>query len=312
LKDILPQALSTCYYNDSLYAIPFFIDVGVMYYRKDLIEKLDNSDDIIVKLHSGILWEDLFELHNKRQSGNYTYVFQGDAYEGLICNFMEMLGNKAETIYENDNFNVNTPFTIAATQKLFDLIHKYKISPFEITGFDEGKSFEYALENNVPFFRGWPTTYKYSNLVSKTTRKLNLLEEVPLPRNSENQSSSVIGGWNFVLSRYSSVKEDAITFIKFILSKEMQELNYSSGSYLPIINSFYNDSYSLLKYPKLAKFKNLIENGLHRPSVDNYTKFSDILSSNLNSALRKERTVEQALWTAQSQIDSSLNYNLKF
>ena len=191
--------------------------------------------------------------------------------------------------------------------KLVDLIYKYKITPQEITGFDESGAYEYALENDVPFFRGWPTTIKYSNLVSKATNKLNLLEAVPLPKNLSGHSTSAIGGWNFILSRFSSVKNEAVTFIKFVLSQEIQELNYKSGSYLPILKSFYDDEKLLSKFPRLLEFKNIIEHGLHRPSDYNYTKISDVLSFNLNKALKNEISVEEALETAQSQINSILN-----
>ncbi|MBK7104768.1 MAG: extracellular solute-binding protein [Ignavibacteriae bacterium] len=307
LNDLLPQALTTCFVNDTLYAIPFFIDVGVLYFRKDLISQLKNSGEIEHKLKNGITWEEIISLKKENLNKEFLYVFQGDAYEGLICNFIEILGNKSENIYKNNVFNVNNIYSIEATQRLVDLIYKYKISPQIITSFDEGRSFEYALKNDIPFFRGWPTTFKYSNLVSRTTSKLNLLEEAPLPRNSNSVSTSTIGGWNFVLSSYSSVKEEAVTFIKFVLTQEMQELNYTSGSYLPILKSFYNNEDLIKKYPKLGEFKTIIKNGLHRPSDYNYTKISDILSLYLNKALKKELSVEEALKTAQAQIELSLN-----
>jgi multiple sugar transport system substrate-binding protein len=307
LNEILPQALKTCMFNDTLYTIPFFIDVGVLYYRKDLIAKLNNSDFIKSKLKQGITWDELISLKNNFPDNKYLYVFQGDAYEGLICNFIEVLGNNTKNIYSNKKFNIYNYYAIESTQRLVDLIYKYKITPKEVYNFDEDKSFEYALDNDIPFFRGWPTTVKYSNLVSRTTSKLNLLDEAPLPRNINNNSRSTIGGWNFVLSRYSSVKKEAITFIKFVLSQEIQELNYRSGSYLPILKSFYIDDNLLKYYPQLKEFKNILDNGLHRPSDYNYTKISDILSFYLNKALKKELTVEQALKAAQQQIDLTLN-----
>ncbi len=310
LNALLPQALNTCFCNDSLYAIPFFIDVGVMYYRKDLIENLKNAEAIKEKLKRGITWDELIELKNKNLSKEFLYVFQGDAYEGLICNFIEMLGS-IENIYNKGKFSVYNSHTIESTQKLVDLIYKHKISPVDITEFDEGMSFEYAIKNDIPFYRGWPTTIKYSNLVSKITSKSHLLEEAPLPKSFLCKSTSAIGGWNFILSHYSTVKSEAITFIKFVLSKEIQELNYQSGSYLPILKSFYTESEITNKYPRLLKFKSIIENGLNRPSDYNYTKISDILSFYLNKALKKEMSVDEALKLAQTKIDNISNFPKK-
>ncbi len=310
LDALLPQALNTCFYNDSLYAIPFFIDVGVMYYRKDLIEKLKNAEAVKEKLERGITWDELIKLRNNNFNKDYLYVFQGEAYEGLICNFIEVLGN-IKSIYNNKKFNVYNTFTIESTQKLVDLIYKYKVSPVDVIGFDEGNSFEYALKNDIPFFRGWPTTIKYSNLVSRTISKSNLLEEAPLPKSSLNKSTSTIGGWNFVLSRYSTVKDEAVTFIKFVLSQEIQELNYKSGSYLPILKYFYTEKEITDKYPRLLKYKSIIENGLCRPSDYNYTKISDILSFYLNKALKKELSVNEALKLAQVKINNISDFSSK-
>ncbi|MCF6269290.1 MAG: extracellular solute-binding protein [Melioribacteraceae bacterium] len=310
LDALLPQALNTCFYNSSLYAIPFFIDVGVLYYRKDLIEKFKNAEVLKEKLKRGITWDELIKLKNENLNKEFLYVFQGDAYEGLICNFIEVLGN-VESIYKNKKFNVYNSNTIKSVQNLVDLIYKYKISPVNVTRFDEGKSFEYALKNNIPFYRGWPTTIKYSNLVSRTNSKYSLLEEVPLPKSPLGKSTSAIGGWNFILSHYSSVKNEAVTFIKFVLSQEIQELNYKSGSYLPILKSFYREKEITNKYPRLLKFKSIIESGLNRPSDYNYTKISDILSFYINKALKKELSVNEALKLAQAKIDNVSDFSLK-
>ncbi len=310
LSELLPQALNTCVYSDTLFAIPFFIDVGVLYFRKDLIGNFSDASVVEKKLREGISWNDLINMKSENLPTDYLYVFQGDAFEGLICNYLEILGSDG-SIYDNGRFEVYNDKTISGAQRLVDFIYKYKISPEEVFAFDESKSYEFALENDVPFFRGWPTTIKYSNLVSKATSKLNLLEEAPLPKSINGNSASTIGGWNIILSKYSSVKDEAMTFVKFMLSKEIQELNYRSGAYLPIRKSFYTDEKMINKYPRLEKYRNIIKRGVHRPSDYNYTKISDILSLYLNKALQKELTVEEALKSAQAQINTVLNLSFE-
>jgi multiple sugar transport system substrate-binding protein len=308
LSKILPQALNTCSYQGQLFAIPFFIDVGVMFYRKDIIDKLENAKQLKLNLFNGISWDDLLELRSKYFKGKNIYVFQGDAYEGLICNYLELLGSIGGSIYNGDRFIVNNNVNIKCAHQLFDLIYKDNLIDRNVADFDESKSFEYAFQHDIPFFRGWPTTLKYSNLISKTTSKLNLLEVAPVLKVKGLTSKATIGGWNFILSRFSNVKKEAVIFIKFIISEQVQELNYNSGYYLPILKPFYDDKKFIERYPILNKqFLSIIQNGLTRPAHIDYTRVSDILAYYLNKIIRKELAVEEALNFAQEQIDKTVN-----
>ena len=40
---IIKYILKSCYWDSSLYAIPHYMDIGLMYYRSDLIKKLPNA-----------------------------------------------------------------------------------------------------------------------------------------------------------------------------------------------------------------------------------------------------------------------------
>jgi multiple sugar transport system substrate-binding protein len=269
-----------------------------------LIKNLPDGDEIMKRLEEGITWSELIKIKSQYFPKNPAYVFQGDAYEGLICNYIEMLGKDADGIYNNGKFQLNSNAILEKTKLFIDLVHQYNLAPKRVANFDEGKSFEYALNNDIPFFRGWPTTVKYSNLVSKTTEKLHLLKEAQLPRHDGDRSFSTLGGWNFILSKYSKVKEEAVIFIKFLLSKKMQELNYTSGSYLPILKLFYTGEHFLNKYPKFQTFTRLLNNGVHRPASINYTKISDIISLRIDLALKKELCAEEALRSIQKEIDN--------
>ena len=75
--------------DGKLLAMPWFTDAGLMYYRKDLLEKY--------KVPAPTTWEEMTAAAQKIQDGEraagnkdmYGFVFQGKAYEGLTCNALE-------------------------------------------------------------------------------------------------------------------------------------------------------------------------------------------------------------------------------
>ena len=81
----------------------------------------------------------------------------------------------------------------------------------------------------------------------------------------------------------------------FVTSKNAQEMLYVNGAYLPILNIFYNDSVYLKKYPDLIFKKKLLDSGVHRPFLEDYTRISDIISFYVNETLKKEIPVDDAL-----------------
>ena len=306
LDSIIIPAYKTCIYDSVLYGIPLFMDLGIMYYRKDLIEKLPGSQELIDSIKNGITWEKLISLKNKFPS-SYEYLFQGRAYEGLICNFLELLMGNGENVSKTDLLGLENPKIVNSFQVMVDLINKYNITPRAALDMDEAASFRYAIKNNIPFLRGWPTMYKLVNLSPKDSVKLKYLGIAPTPHFKGHESYSTLGGWNLMVSRYSEAKEAAVTFIKFTLSKEAQEILYSEGEYLPIIKSFYDDPELIKKYPRLTYYKELINNQIQRPLLERYTKISDILAYYLNKALMNDISVEDAMFKAENQIKEVLD-----
>ncbi|HRI48087.1 MAG TPA: extracellular solute-binding protein, partial [Ignavibacteriaceae bacterium] len=132
----------------------------------------------------------------------------------------------------------------------------------------------------------------------------NIVEPIPLPHFPESKANSVFGGWNLMVSKYSSRVQESFMFVNFLLTDEVQKLMYEEGTYLPINKSIYEDTLYTQKQPELLFYKKLLENGIHRPFLKNYTNVSDVLSFYINLALKKKLTVEEALHNANENINS--------
>ena len=301
IDSIFDEAKNYCYFDSTLYSIPFFVDIGVLYYRDDILKEMDNYENLIKKISNGISWEELVNI--KTPKSEYKYLFQADNYEGLMCNFLEIAGRNSfyNSNFEDLKFRKDT--LSARLNFIRDLIYKQKFIPKEVVGFDENKTFSFALENDVPFFRGWPTGKRNIILNKKLIPKLKYLKFAPLPKFVNELPVSTIGGWNLIVSKNSKYKGESIAFIKFLLSKSSQKYIWENNGYLPVLKYFFTDSLYLNKHPELKLFKNLIESGVYRIKHPQYTRISDILTKNLNLYFNRELSTDDFINNSLKEIN---------
>ncbi|MFZ2322515.1 MAG: extracellular solute-binding protein [Ignavibacteriaceae bacterium] len=303
IRDIIPNALKTCYYNDSLFAVPLYIDIAVMFYRDDLLKKLPDYSQIIKELQKSITWEEFIELHKKlKSSKNPFYIFQADDFEGLLCQFTELMANQNNPMIDkNKKLLINTPEGKKALQLLVDLVNKYGVSPKEVVYQKENESFRYFAKNDAVFVRGWSSMYDDENEFL-TDEVRSHLKMAPLPHFKNTKPASVYGGWNLMVSKFSKQIPEVIKFAKFLLSEESQKIMYEEGGYLPINKKLYEDEIFVEKHKELKFFEELYKTGVHRPFLEDYTNVSDILSYYLHSAIKDNIPVANALENAESKI----------
>lgn len=302
---IIKKALESCVFENKLVAIPLYIDVGLMYYRNDILMSHENYVQIKQQLENSLSWKDFINLcQTFKQKDNYYYLFAADNYEGLVCSFVELVVNQKSDFFFTDSLNFDTKEGEKALKLLVDLVNRFKITPKEVTGFDEFQCFTYALENDVPFIRGWPGQLKhYKNLVKDTT-KLKYFNVAALPHLEGKNIGSVLGGWNLMIPANSAKKSETMQFINFLLKEENQKILAKVGGYIPVVESVYNDKNFISQNQEYLYYQNLLERGIHRPFLKDYTKISDIISYYVNQAIKKKISVKEALIQATNQVNS--------
>ena len=97
----------------------------MMYYRKDLIQKLPDSDKIERKLKESITWKEFLELSNNFSKKNPFYLFPADNFEGLICSFIEILYYQNIDFFNQDKIDWKSEELKFALKFLYDIIHNY-------------------------------------------------------------------------------------------------------------------------------------------------------------------------------------------
>lgn len=291
ISSIIPHFLPTSYYKDSLVAIPHYIDIALMFYRDDLLKKVPGYEQYEKELSESITWERFAELKRAVDVANNRvkepfYIFQAEAYEGLMCSFVEVMANlNNPVVVEKGKLGEDDAKTAGAIDFITGLVHRQRLSPVEVTGMKENQSYDYFFANNGFAVRGWPGFMSKNNASFKDEFR-GRIKAAPLPHLKGSKPAQVFGGWNLMISNLSVNVPEAIKFIEFLLSDEIQKLHYEEGNILPVKKSVYADRDFMAKHLELSFYARLFEAGVYRPMFENYTSVSDILVEHLNEAIR--------------------------
>ena len=304
-NELNERVLQTCYFQNKLVAIPLYFDISLLYYNNDEIDKLPNGEAIKSELNNFITWERFIELSAPlKKNKKPIYIFPADDYEGLMCSFIELLNSQNGNLFEADSVNLKTDTAEKSLQLLVDLVDRYKLTPPSVLSFRESESYFQFINENGYFLRGWTGLHVWykNNIKDEDVRaKYNF---APMPHLKGSHPASVIGGWNLMLSKQSTKKNEAAEFIKFLISEESQIKMFEKGGYLPVIKSLFDNEEFIQRNPEFNLYKKIIETGVNRPFSDKYTRCSDIIAHYLNQAIKKEISVKDALATAERVINS--------
>ncbi len=282
------SALKVDVHGGKLYALPVYVDCGLLYYRKDLLENYG--------CRVPETWEDLLHcsLRVKEREGVYTFLWQGAQYEGLICTFLEFsasAGGSLKEIYSEEN--------VRALSFMRDLIHRYRISPPNTyTELREEEVRRLFQQGNALFERNWPYAWKLHNSPDSPVR--GKVGVQVLPAFGGGRHAACLGGWHIGISRFSDRKEDALKLLRFILSREVQERLALDLGWNPGRTDVYEDL--VRKDPHMKVVMQACRSAIPRPALPYYVQFSEILRKYLNSALAGRLDPAEALRKAEAEI----------
>jgi len=206
------------------------------------------------------------------------------------------------------HFDFNRTGPRGPTTLMVDLVHKYKVSPEVVTQLRENSSFLYCVENNGVFLRGWPNYERDLRDSAHGGVNGKRWGMAAVPHFAGYPPVSILGGWDLMISKYSEHKPEALTFLKFLTSKKVQEIMYEEGGYLPTNKSVYEDSAFVARNPNLKFYVALLKTGVHRPSLVDYTRISDVISHYVRLAIMQKMTPRAALAAASKTIKNDYTY----
>ncbi len=234
--------------DGKLVAMPWFTDAGVLYYRKDLLEKYGQSVPET--------WEQLTTtaetvMAAEREAGQdkfWGFVWQGRAYEGLTCDALEWVAsyNGGTIVNAEGDVTINNPQARKALALASEWIGT--ISPQSVLNYTEEEARGVFQSGNALFMRNWP--YAWSLAQSDDSPVKGKVGVVALPRGGENgRHAGTLGGWQLAVSKYSDDAPLAADLVRYLTSYEEQKRRAIQGSYNPTIPALYKDDEVLAAVP---------------------------------------------------------------
>ncbi|HTI13974.1 MAG TPA: ABC transporter substrate-binding protein [Dictyobacter sp.] len=288
----LPGPVQGCTYQGKIWAAPFRTDIGLLYYRKDLVSRPPAT------------WDELTSVGQSTQArAKYGYVWQGAQYEGLVCNFIEVLhgyGGQVLDPHDPTKVVVNTPQAQMALAKMVSWVGG--ISPEAVTTYMEDSSRLVWQNGNAVFMRNWPYAYTLGNDPSQS-KIAGKFAVAALPYGGNNTvGHSAIGGWNLAMNSYSPHTAQNWEFIRYMLQPAAQRQTAIAASLAVTLQSVYDDPEVLSKNPLFKQLKPILQNALPRPVSPRYSDVSDSIQQHIYQALKKQISVNDAL----SSLDTDL------
>ena len=288
--------------NGRLYALPVFMDVGLLYYRTDLLKQNGFNSPPAT-------WKELVNESEKIQKEQRIkdkafsgFVWQGAQYEGLVCDFLEFIASNGGGIMHNGKIRLDTKANITALQFMQDLIHKYKISPSNTyTEMKEEEARRAFQRGDALFERNW--TYAWKLHQSGSSAVKGKVGVTLLPHFDHHQSVSALGGWHIGISRFSDEKEKAWKFIQFVTSYNIQKDLVLNVGWNPGRRDVYKDSVVLKQIPQIKIFLDAFDHAVARPELPYYSQVSDIIQRYINNCLADKIKPAAALREVQTEIN---------
>jgi multiple sugar transport system substrate-binding protein len=287
-SEFIPAPIETATYEKKIWGQPESSDAAFIYYRTDKGAKAPST------------WQEVYQ--NAEQTGGIVY--QGAAYEGLTCDFLEIAYAAGGKVLSDDGTKAefDSPENVKALQFMVDGL-KNKSAPKAVTTYMEPESLTAFQTGKYPYMRNWPYAYALNEKAKNVKGKFAV---APLPQFQGAGSAGVLGGHNSVISTYSKNPGAALKLVEFIGSPEIQKAYATQFSLAPVLNSVYDDAAVKKAIPFSDQLKQAISQAKARPVSPVYPQISQAIYKNVNAALAGQKSPADAMKQAQSDIEKAL------
>lgn len=265
-NDFIKEAMISGNYKGKQYTLPFYLDIGLLYYRKDIVKETEAK-----VLESGnYTYTDLSKLADKYNGEKDTktgIVFQCDVDNGLMKTAVEF---------------TNSFISLKNGLRILKMMVDAEFSPTDILYYSSTEIRDSFREGKTVF--SIDVSDLYNDLINEEIETKLSKEQIsiaPLP------NGGVIDGYVAGINKNSSNLDGAWEFIRYIASEEGQKIITKEGKHIPGFHELLNDNDVMASNDmlKMDGFKNSMNMVLYRPVTEKYGKVSQDIQLNIHKYL---------------------------
>lgn len=282
-KEHFPGFVANMQVGNQLVAMPWFIDTGLLYYRKDLLAKHS--------LPLPTTWDELSATAKKiqeaeRAAGNdklWGYVWQGRAYEGLTCNALEWVASHGGgmVVEADGKVSIKNPNAAKALRTAAGWVGT--ISPSAVLNYGEEEARGVFQAGNAVFMRNWPYAWSLSQGDGSAVK--GKVGVAVLPKGgAAGKNAATLGGQVLAVSKYSKNADVAADLVLYMTSAQVQKERAIKGSFNPTVAALYKDPDILKASPFMGELLGVFSNAVGRPSTVTGAKYNQVSNQFWNAA----------------------------
>ena len=271
--------------NGDLYRWPFGADVGLLYWRKDLMPEPPRTASDLIQIASRL------RADGKVKEG---FVWQGRQYEGLSCNFVEFLSAFGGTWLDpvTGQPELDSKAARATVHWMQQLISE-GTSPLAVSNYAEPETLQAFKAGDAALMRNWP--YAWAELQSDSSAVKGRVGVTTMVAEPGASPAATLGSWGFSLLRGSQHQQATAEAIRALTSSQAQRDRFLQQGYTPTEASLFEDPELLEASPVLTQLKEALAIAVPRPITPLYAQMSDLLQRQLSGVLTEKRDPDQAM-----------------
>ena len=289
-EDIIPATTEICMVDDDIYLAPYYGNVTVLMYNKQLLadagyapEDIDSFADI----------QDIAQKTRAADPNKNGFLIRGGSADNILSDFLpHLVAHGGWVVDENNNPTVNTPEFKAAME---DYLALYNVGGT----LDKDDIVASVTSGETALAQIWPGWYTptadgpadYTTIPTKLTDDSQPLDAVALQ-----------GVWCIGIPDNAPNKELALELLEYVMSPQVQ-LESIEHDGVPCRYSCLTDPTVLETYPHLETVCGALETGVYRPVIEEWTEFTNILGTEMDNVIQGTKTLDEALSYAQEQLE---------
>jgi len=285
--EFIPSTVDTVEYEGKKWALPFNTNAGFLFYRTNEVPKPPTT------------WEEVY----KQAKEDNGLVYQGERYEGLTVDFLELLYSAGGKVLSEDGetVEIDSPETREALDFIAKGIQEGAV-PKAVTTYEEESSRRAFEAGKATFMRNWP----YAYALGKESNIADEFAVAKFPGFGGNEGAGVVGGYNLGVSAYTDNPNGSLANAEFLTNQPEQKEMFLKATLPAVATAVYQDPEVKKEIPFTEELLKAVEQAQARPVSPVWTEISEAIYTNVFEVMNGRESADSATSKMNSEIEDAL------